>query len=220
MERPGRRCDVWELEDKHRGQDVYVIGAGPSAGYIEAEFFRNKVSIGVNEVYQRFPVSYTVRKESWNAQQAYESGYPMIVSRHTHGSLKGQVNAFEGDYDWYAFEHLQNGLEDVDVSVIDMRYGKVVVSYSTITSAMHVAAIMGAANIILVGHDCGTLDGQVNYPGYHESPYGADFYRKWIGVIESQTAAVRDKLREVFGVRVYSLNPFLNFGLEGHKYAR
>jgi hypothetical protein len=27
-------------------------------------------------------------------------------------------------------------------------------------------------------------------------------------------------LKEVYGCNVYSLNPFLNFGLEGHEYER
>ena len=96
----------------------------------------------------------------------------------------------------------------------------IVVSYSTITSAIHIAAYMGATNIIIVGHDCGTLDGNVNIAGYDESPHGAQFYRDFFTRIEPQTIALRAKLKEIYGCNVYSLNPFINFGLEGHKYER
>ena len=45
-----------------------------------------------------------------------------------------------------------------------------VVSHSTITSAMHLAAYMGAATVILAGHDCGALDGQLNFAGCERRP--------------------------------------------------
>jgi hypothetical protein len=32
---------------------------------------------------------------------------------------------------------------------------------------MHLAAYMGAKNIILIGHDCGTLNGEPNFKDYH-----------------------------------------------------
>lgn len=42
---------------------------------------------------------------------------------------------------------------------------KLIVSYSTITTGIHLAAVMGAKNIILVGADCGTIDGMSNFDG-------------------------------------------------------
>ncbi len=96
----------------------------------------------------------------------------------------------------------------------------IVVSYSTITSAMHVAAYLGARNIILVGHDCGYVDGKKNFDGYPEPILGriSGFYDRFLGSIEPQSIAVRERLRDVYGCCIYSLNPFLNFQLEGHSY--
>ena len=51
-----------------------------------------------------------------------------------------------------------------------------------------------------------------NPPGIH----GANRKRKTLGEYALQ---LREKLREVYGCEVYSLNPFVNLGLEGHKYA-
>lgn len=210
---------IGELKDIYSGYDIYVVASGASAGFIDPSFFNNKLAIGVNEVWKRFAnMDYVVRKESRRMDEAISAsrqfGFKTIASAHNCGTLKYAKN--EGAD--YVFEHLDNALEIIDLSVIGT--DKIVVSYSTITSAIHVAAYMGAANIILVGHDCGTLDGKTNIAGYAESIAGARFYREFLTVIEPQTLALRAKLKEVYGCNLYSLNPFVNFGLEGHEYER
>jgi len=210
---------IGELNNIHAGHDIYVVASGASADFIDQSFFDNKIAIGVNEVWKRFyNLDYVVRKESRRMDEAISAsrqfGFKTIASAHNCGTLKYAKN--EGAD--YVFEHLDNALEIIDLSVIGT--DKIVVSYSTITSAIHVAAYMGAANIILVGHDCGTLDGKTNIAGYAESIAGARFYREFLTVIEPQTLALRAKLKEVYGCNLYSLNPFVNFGLEGHEYER
>ena len=79
---------------------------------------------------------------------------------------------------------------------------------------------MGAANVILIGHDCGLLDGQQRLPGLPVALAGDKFHRDFLGKIEPQSQAVREWLHQKYGCNVYSLNPFLNFGLEGHTYER
>jgi len=81
------------------------------------------------------------------------------------------------------FNHLPNTLR---VSTLPPK-DHLVVSYSTITSAIHLAAYMGAKNIILVGHDSGTLDGECNFDGYHTDasykivwPRGKEDYIRWL----------------------------------------
>ena len=83
---------------------------------------------------------------------------------------------------------------------------------------MHVAAYLGARNILLCGHDCGSLDGKIAFDGYYDEV--KDLIAKWRMLVrmEEQTVAVREKLHEVYVCRVYSLNPFVNFGLEKHEY--
>ena len=210
---------IRELKNIHEGYDIYVVASGASAGYIDPSFFDNKLAIGVNQVWKRFTnLDYIVRKDSKGMAATIEAskhfGFNTIVSAYDCGTLRFARNE---DAD-YVFEHLDNKLNEIDLSVVgtDM----IVVSYSTITSAIHIAAYMGAANIIIVGHDCGTLDGNVNIAGYDESPHGAQFYREFLAVIEPQTLALRAKLKEVYGCNVYSLNPFVNLGLEGHEYKR
>lgn len=43
-----------DLRDKHKGEEVWVIGAGPSLDNYPLDFFKNKVCIGVNWVFSVF----------------------------------------------------------------------------------------------------------------------------------------------------------------------
>lgn len=206
---------VIDLKGRHEGGDIWIIAAGPSTGFVDTSFFANKITIGVNRVWTRFVTDYLVVKEQNVLQAAIDSGATVIASKHHCGELEYAENKANGSF--YVFEHRSNELANVDLDVIGT--DEIIVSYSTITSAMHLAAYMGAANIILVGHDCGGLDGKLNFDSYPD-PLCKDpgFYRHFLGQIEPQSIKVRDRLREVYGCNIYSLNPFLNFGLEGHKY--
>lgn len=208
---------ITELKGCIGGGDVWIIASGPSAGYVDPGFFEGKICIGVNRVWRHFPVKFCVFKEHDVAEEAARAGVRVIASKFHCGTLGYRLNKFAGENGWW-FEHKNNLLEEVDLSVIGT--DQIVVSYSTITSAMHVAAYMGARNIILLGHSCGLLDGKANYEGYGDPIMDAAKYVEWVKKIEPQSLAVREKLQEVYGVRIYSLNPFLNFGLEGHKYER
>ena len=87
---------------------------------------------------------------------------------------------------------------------------------------------MGAKSIILVAHDCGTLDGKVNATGYYTPQNyqiswkqgGEAAYRKWVPTIENDTIQLKKLLKEKYGCSVYSLTPFINFNLEGHIYSK
>lgn len=215
--------NITELKGSLQGHDVYVIASGPSAGYVDPTFFDNKWSIGVNEVWRRFKPDFLLRKEAARAREFADAARAMgaisVISRYDCGMYSRKLNPDVCDY---VFDHPDNAKDgNIDLSPVDdAESGRLVVSWSTITSAIHLAAYMGASNIVLVGHDCGRLDGGTNFTGYPPSLGGAEFYRRWLPAIEPQTIALRATLQEVYGCRVYSLNPFLNFGLEGHHYER
>jgi hypothetical protein len=207
---------ITEFKQRHTGQDIWVIGAASSMDYVEPEFFANKLVIGVNNVYKRFPCTYLVRKEKEGADEARASGISLILSEYDSGDRNAGRNEVDGEA-WY-FDHLQNTCNTIDLSIVGT--DQIVVSWSTITSAMHVAAYMGASNIMLCGHDGGALDGKMTYDGYYpENPEYAKWYRDWVSKIMGQTCEVRDRLQKVYGCRVYSLNPFIGFGLESHAFA-
>ena len=72
----------------------------------------------------------------------------------------------------------------------------IVVSHSTITSGIHLAAYMGAKNIILVGHDGGSINGEANFKGYHTSEtmeqQNTEEYKKWLTNITQHTITLKN----------------------------
>ena len=42
----------------------------------------------------------------------------------------------------------------------------------------------------------------------------------WMSALEKQSQLVRGYLMEKYNCNIYSLNPFLNLNLEGHKYVK
>jgi hypothetical protein len=214
---------IKELKDIHRDEDIYVIGAGASVDYINESFFDGKITIGTNQVYKKIKCDYLVRKETKFLKQALNTGSKVIVSEYDSGNLDtGQfkLNTNKIDHEnLYYFEHLDNLHDKVDTSVIGT--DKLVVSYSTITSALHLAAYMGAFNIYLVGHDCGSLNGKMTFDKYYDSINDTPWqnwnqYKSWLKIIESQTVSVRNKLVEVYECNVVSINPFVSLNLENN----
>jgi hypothetical protein len=215
-----------EFKNIHAGQDIYIIASGASCDFIEPDFFSNKITIGVNQVYKKFKTTYIVRKEHRNLDEVLkdEPDTLCFVSLFNCGTLsshKLDLKKYESNNLLCPYEHPDN----TSKSLTKLPETGLIVSWSTITSGIHLAAYMGAKNIILVGHDCGQLDNKCNFNGYHTKASmgwknGEADYKNWLPKIEGQTIDLKKLLKAKYGCNVYSLNPFINFGLEGHVYKK
>ncbi len=216
--------DIKPLENKHTGEDIYIIASGKSVDFYDLSFFDNKITIGINQIYKMLPTTYLVRKEH-RLMKDIISQVPDTIHVISNGDC-GNNNNINKQYikqnklNVYVFDHDKNncqykGLPDGD---------KIVVSWSTITCGIHLAAYMGAKNIILVGHDCGTIDGESNCSGYHtntsRNQANEDQYINWLKKIENQTIKLKKDIKVKYGCNIISLNPFINFNLEGHIYKK
>jgi hypothetical protein len=86
-----------------------------------------------------------------------------------------------------------------------------VIGSSGIHGAMHLAAYLGAKFIVLVGADCGTLGGAERVEGYVKGDIPWALY-------EQHLRDMKQRLCDMYGCQVYSLNPFINYSLEGTAY--
>lgn len=217
--------NIKELKDIHRDEDIYVVAAGASLDFIDESFFDGKIVIGINQVYKKIKCDYLIRKEVKFIKPSLETGAKVIISEYDSGNIyRGEeaLNTNKVEHDnLYYFEHLENEHNKVDTSVIGT--DKLVVSFSTITSAIHLAAYMGAFNIYIVGHDCGSINGKLTFKNYYDSIKDTPWqnweqYKAWLKVIEGQTIAVRNKIVQVYECNVVSINPFVSFNLENNLY--
>ena len=201
--------DISFLKDAHRGRNIYVVGGGKSLDYYPPNFFKNKTVLAVNQASRIVPATYVVRKEN-----SKTGNVPIIASKHVAGRIEGSTNKAD-----YIFEHGQNDCSTINVDELHPHGNKIVVSWSTITSAIHLAAFMGASNIFLVGHDCATLDGEQTAYGYYDGVSrftGEQDYDEWLSLIAPQTAFVRDYIMEEYQTPIIALSPFIGLKHEGH----
>lgn len=218
----------------HKDETIYIMASGKSIDFLDSKFFVNKITIGINQCYKKYVPNYLVRKEHTLLKEILDLTLNTIhfVTKGNCGDdyINQSNNKFSDNLTKLLEEH-KCVLVDHDENKYIIKElpsdNKLVVSRSTITTAIHLAAYMGAKYIILVGHDCGTLDGEPNFIGYHDdSTYSIahgneepkEKYKLWLKEIEEQTIIVKQLLKEKYGCEIYSLNPFINFGLEGHKY--
>lgn len=212
-----------ELREIHKDQDIWIIAAGASMNYVDPTFFDNKITVGVNRVCKNFKCDFVVAKDGCGFKEILETvthDTKLVLSKHESGNLHQNLNHV--DFEHWIFEHPAKPGEQPQLESIKKDGFEIVVSYSTITSAIHFAAFLGAKNIMICGHDCGTLDGESTILGYYDKirPHqGTEAgYVNWLSNIESHTVAVCDTLQKEYGCNIHSLNPFINLNLEGHAY--
>ena len=201
-----------------------MLGSGATLNFIDPKFFYKKITVCVNEVGEVYlpTTKYVVTKYHPEAIKFAQQmpDINVVVSR---GSLGGpHYPALPALKNLYTFNHNTN--RDAATSVVSdwpLEDGSLYVSWSSITSAMHFAAYLGAKNIIMVAHDCGELDDKSWVDGYVYDTWDktkVEEAKERNKQFEIQSIAVKTKLKELYGCNVYSLNPFINYNLEGVKY--
>ena len=215
---------ITEFRNIHKNKDVYVLGSGATLNFIDPKFFSKKITVCVNEVGEVYlpTTKYVVTKYHPEAIKFAQQmpNVNVVVSR---GSLGGpHYPALPALKNLYTFNHNTN--RDAATSVTTdwpVEDDSLYVSWSSITSAMHFAAYLGAKNIIMVAHDCGELDDKSWVDGYVYDTWDktkVEEAKERNKQFEIQSIAVKTKLKELYGCNVYSLNPFINYNLEGVKY--
>ena len=203
-----------DLRNTHEGETIWVLGSGPTLGFIDSRFFENKVVVSTNFSAQVAgidnPYVFTHYHQD-AAKLAGESRAVVTLKKNTQpntpwpGELPENVILIQQDSyrppgaNWDPFTHNPPQSDS-------LVYGS-----SSFHGAMHLGAWLGAKFLVLVGADCGTLDGQHRIDGY---PNGD---KQWV-LYSGHHKLMKDWLIDKYGVGVYSLNPFLNLNLEGHKF--
>jgi hypothetical protein len=203
------------LRNRHQGETVWVLGSGPSLNFIDPSFFDGKTVVSTNLVAQQLGIraQYAFAHHHEDAHKLLGSADFVVTLTHDtdlprltwqfelHPSLvfirQDYVDPV-GEY-WDVFGQ-HRPAEDTLV------YGS-----SSLHGSMHLAAWVGAAHIVLVGADCGAIDGAHRLHGYPQGDQPWAIYNR-------HHKAMKDWLVETYGVTVYSLNPFINLHLEGHQF--
>ena len=227
-----------ELKNIHSGEDIWVVAAGSTMNYINPSFFENKITLGINQTYEKYPCDYIVGKDinlasRWDDTIDELIDHPTIkflYSKWFQGYPDKGENRVPNCDNFYMWDNtvVHNQITIIDGIRLDTDF--IISIRSTLHSAMHIAAYMGAKNIILCGNDIGTITkpGEVKaslyYDGYvkehwtDSGNWGNGQIEHWLALNGQITMDLKKKLTEVYGCNIHSLNPFINLQLEDHKY--
>lgn len=202
---------IESLYGRYAGGTIYIIGTGPSLRCLDLGFLKDKVTVGLNQAYKHLPttLSITVHPELV-AEYAAAGGVG------TSWLVKKKPPMAHLDLDdpkYYVFG------TSYDVRSVTQRpKDTLYLGEGVQTTAMDLAARMGARFVVLVGCDGGSLGGDF---------HAHDQHVRWLGMrpddqyklYRDTTAAVRAALRPL-GVSVLTLSPFVGANAAEEDYAR
>jgi hypothetical protein len=213
-----------EFENRHEGSTIWVFGSGATLEFLDPSFFDDKICISTNLVNEHFPLKSFYLFSHYHPAVKRQLDNPGLLMAFTHDlcSTRWSGTLHYGEGEW-CFGNLAPS--NVVVNKLSWtqppgsgfepyrhaKRGELVFGSSSIHGSIQLAAHMGAKNIVLVGVDCGTIDGVNRIDGY---PAG---HTPW-QLYNNHLIAMKKWIGETYGANVYSLNPFVNFNLEGHTF--
>lgn len=208
-----------DFRDRHKGEDVWVVGSDPTALILGPEFFAGRTVVGINLVANLLPVTYTVTKadgESKNPQQT-----PIVEAQ---PDMVTVTSEFEQG--WHnepkvnipgavVFKHFHNPAQMFDPSQhVPTEPGWLLVSQSTSGSALHFAAHLGAANVFCVGIHGGRFGSRSHSDGYYDEDQGGRHDNTY-QIAARQVPGICARLSEMYGTRFVTVLPGGNLRMDG-----
>jgi len=202
--------EIFTLYDKHKGEDIYIVGTGPSMQFFPSEqFFDGRLTIGLNQAYRLAPMTYSI---TVHPELVLEYNRIPDDKKHaTHWCIKawkGPMHLSPRHPVHHVFQagdprHGHNP-EFIKNRVKNILYqGRGVQQ-----TAMNLACHMGAKTIILVGVDMCSLG---------DAHHGVDQHTRFCGLSPDDvykeyrdfTDHARGLIWEHHGIPVLSLTPFI-----------
>lgn len=206
---------VVDLYGRFKEETAWIIGTGPSLRMFDMSFFDGKFTIGLNRSFDHLRTYYNLTIHPELIPDNFRGRYSWITKR------KGEKGTWSSELE----------LDDPDVYVFTSN--KELHDYTPLTSndnrlycgrgiqatAMCLAAKMGCKTAILVGCDMNSLGGDHHAHEQHVRRHGLPPQEIYDEYYEC-SAVVREKLMAHYGIRFYSMSPFLGLGRENQEYER
>ena len=204
-----------DFKDVHCCKTVYVFGSGATLNYLAPSFFDDKICVATNFAGSVFGLRRYYVFSHYHADAVAEAALPQTVAVFTPLREHGTDAEFLGFMPKIVTFPTTTGRPGTSFNPSGKDWptldNSLVIGSSSIHGSMHLAAYMGAKFIVLVGADCGELGGVDRVEGYVPGD------SHWV-LYEQHLRDMKQRLWDVYGCQVYSLNPFVNYSLEGTQY--
>ena len=204
-----------DFRDVHCCKTVYVFGSGATLNYLAPSFFDDKICVATNFCGSVFGLGRYYVFSHYHADSVAEAQLDETVAVFTPLREHGTDAEFLGFMPKIVTFPTTTGRPGTSFNPSGKDWptldNSLVIGSSSIHGAMHLAAYLGAKFIVLVGADCGSLGGGDRVDGYVPGDSHWALY-------EQHLRDMKQRLWDVYGCHVYSLNPFINYSLEGTQY--
>ncbi len=204
-----------DFEGKHAGETVYVLGSGKTLDFVNGTFFDGKTVVATNHSWRGKADHAYVCSNHWGTEGAKWLVLPEAEDVPPQDRYRGEKP--DGENVLFV-PTIRQKYSDFTPGRDWPEHGRFVVGPTSLHLSMHWAVWLGAAHIVLVGADCGVIDGANNRAGYYAPVNGLNteqhaHHRLWELKLNEMAAKIR-----ALGVSVHSLNPWVTLGLEGHRW--
>ena len=204
-----------DFRDVHCCKTVHVFGSGATLNYLAPIIFDDKICVATNFAGSVFGLRRYYVFSHYHADSVAEAALPQTVAVFTPLREHGTDAEFLGFMPKIVTFPTTTGRPGTSFNPSGKDWptldNSLVIGSSSIHGSMHLAAYMGAKFIVLVGADCGELGGVDRVNGYVPGDSHWALY-------EQHLRDMKQRLWDVYGCQVYSLNPFVNYSLEGTQY--
>ena len=202
----------WDFEGKHAGETVWVLGSGKTLDFVDRTFFDGKTVVATNYSWRGKADHAYVCSNHWGVEAPGVLVLPEVEQVPASDAYHGPKP------DALFVPTIQQRYADFTPGQDWPERGRFVIGPTSLHLSMHWAVWLGAAHIVLVGADCGVIDGENNRVGYYAPANQGSLeahahHRLWERKLTEMAAKIRS-----MGVSVHSLNPWTTFGLEGHRW--
>ncbi len=199
---------ISDLYNKHSGEDIYVVGTGPTLRMLPKGFFNNKTAIGLNQAYKTFDLTYaiTVHPELIKGYKEFVKEGKCKKTKWVVCSVKMPLKLGLNDAKYYVYNRSDDWKCFIKRTPDSLFCGRGIQQ-----TAIDLAGRMGATNIVLVGVDMESLGGDHHGHNQHVRFQGIspeDVYKEY----RIWTYKAKKLAREYHGISVLSLSPLLGCG--------
>ena len=207
---------------KHEGETIFIIGSGKSLDFYDKRMFEHVTTIGVNFAYKHFNINYNIIHHhsilSECVQDISKTNTKLFVSEYDCGVIDEKFKDNTINKNYITYKHNNQTYQKIEHDIFEYIKGdSLYMGGTTTVNAISLAVYMGAKNIILVGCDAGSINGEPNFEGYYTEKHSTE--RQHYHSV--RTVELIKKIRKILNsqdIYLSSLSPFLDYNLEGNTY--
>jgi hypothetical protein len=218
-----------DLRDIYSGQEIYIVGSGPTTNIFPMEFLADKICMSLNDSFKIHPNiapialmhHETYSRDSNTINAPWHSNFSRIKYPVVKATGKKRAEMIDWDNPYFYFFDWNHNIDRIYEMSKNTDHLYYTPEGCSLHAALQLAWIMGARTVYTIGCDSTTLGGK-HYAEYDKNRFRDDEIlkrgqvRNYDSYIKG-TLIVKDFLRRK-GVNVLNLSPMIGYHMVDYQY--